>query len=135
MKSTVLKRSIYINGKKTSVSLEDEFWDGLRDIANCNNTTTTSVVEQINRQRRTINLSSAIRTYVFSYFRKQIEALGANPVRRPPSKNLRDQIEKFRALAEGLKDVETRGAILRIADDYEVMAARTERLERVAEAD
>ena len=33
MKSTVVKRSIEIGGHKTSVSLEDPFWTGLREIA------------------------------------------------------------------------------------------------------
>ena len=33
MKSAVVKRSIVIAGHKTSVSLEDAFWEGLKDIA------------------------------------------------------------------------------------------------------
>jgi len=33
MKSTIIKRSIVLKGRKTSVSLETEFWDGLREIA------------------------------------------------------------------------------------------------------
>ena len=33
MKSLVVKRSVVINGHKTSVSLEDEFWSGLKEIA------------------------------------------------------------------------------------------------------
>ena len=33
MKSPVVKRSIVIAGHKTSVSLEDAFWQGLKDIA------------------------------------------------------------------------------------------------------
>ena len=33
MKSTVVKRSIVNAGHKTSVSLEDAFWEGLKDIA------------------------------------------------------------------------------------------------------
>jgi hypothetical protein len=33
MKSTVVKRSIILAGHKTSVSLEDAFWEGLKDIA------------------------------------------------------------------------------------------------------
>ena len=33
MKSTIVKRSIVLAGHKTSVSLEDAFWDGLKDIA------------------------------------------------------------------------------------------------------
>ena len=33
MHSAVVKRSVVIGGHKTSVSLEDVFWDGLREIA------------------------------------------------------------------------------------------------------
>ena len=33
MKSTVVKRSIMLAGHKTSVSLEDPFWEGLKEIA------------------------------------------------------------------------------------------------------
>ena len=33
MKSPVVKRSIVIAGHKTSVSLEDAFWKGLKEIA------------------------------------------------------------------------------------------------------
>ena len=33
MKSPVVKRSIVIASHKTSVSLEDEFWTGLKEIA------------------------------------------------------------------------------------------------------
>jgi predicted DNA-binding ribbon-helix-helix protein len=33
MKSTVIKRSVVINGHKTSVSVEDHFWAALKEIA------------------------------------------------------------------------------------------------------
>jgi predicted DNA-binding ribbon-helix-helix protein len=39
MKSTVVKRSIVLAGHKTSVSLEDAFWEGLKDIAKINRKT------------------------------------------------------------------------------------------------
>jgi len=32
-KTAVIKRSIFINGHKTNVPLENEFWGGLREIA------------------------------------------------------------------------------------------------------
>jgi predicted DNA-binding ribbon-helix-helix protein len=32
-KSMIVKRSIFIDGHRTSVSLEDEFWKGLKDSA------------------------------------------------------------------------------------------------------
>ena len=72
-----------LNGHKTSVSLEDEFWDGLREIAADRNAGLSALVEEIDRARDNCNLSSALRVYVFSYFRArtgraQVGA-GANP--------------------------------------------------------
>jgi predicted DNA-binding ribbon-helix-helix protein len=48
-KSVVIKRSITINGHKTSVSLENEFWDGLHEVARDEHTTVPMLVEQIDR--------------------------------------------------------------------------------------
>jgi predicted DNA-binding ribbon-helix-helix protein len=72
MKSAVIKRSIILEGHKTSVSLEDEFWDGLREIVSDRNTSLSVVVDEIDRDRDNCNLSSAIRVYVFKYFRGRI---------------------------------------------------------------
>jgi predicted DNA-binding ribbon-helix-helix protein len=68
-KTAVIKRSIFINGHKTSVSLENEFWDGLREIAGYETRAVALLIEQINRDRDTCNLSSAVRIFVFNYFR------------------------------------------------------------------
>lgn len=136
MTTAVIKRSILINGKKTSVSLENEFWSGLQDIAKANNTTTAKLAGEIAQQRTTVNLSSAIRIYVFNYFRKQKMKLeGARGQRHLDSRTLRIQVEECRALAASLKSEEARTAMLKIADDYEWMAANTERLKRAAEPD
>ena len=51
------------------MSLENEFWHGLREIAGHENTTVPMLVEQIDRSRDICNLSSAIRVFVFNYFR------------------------------------------------------------------
>jgi predicted DNA-binding ribbon-helix-helix protein len=69
MKSAVIKRSIVVEGHKTSVSLENEFWDGLREIADQKATTLSTLVGQIDHGRNTGNLSSAIRVFVFGHFR------------------------------------------------------------------
>ena len=61
MKSPVVKRSIVIAGHKTSVSLEDAFWKGLKEIADQRNVTLSDLVANIDSQRRHGNLSSAIR--------------------------------------------------------------------------
>jgi predicted DNA-binding ribbon-helix-helix protein len=62
--SLVIKRSITLEGHKTSVTLEDEFWQALRLLAHHEKTTVASLVRQINQTRNKSNLSSAIRVFV-----------------------------------------------------------------------
>ena len=69
MKSPVVKRSIVIAGHKTSVSLEDAFWSGLKDIAASRNMTLSDLVGSIDADRRQGNLSSAIRLFVLDHYR------------------------------------------------------------------
>jgi predicted DNA-binding ribbon-helix-helix protein len=71
LKSPVVKRSIVIAGHKTSVSLEDEFWKCLKDIATGRDLTLSEVVASIDTDRRHGNLSSAIRLFVLDYYRAQ----------------------------------------------------------------
>jgi predicted DNA-binding ribbon-helix-helix protein len=68
MKSPVIKRSIIIAGHKTSVSLEDAFWKGLKDIAVSQRVTLSDLVASIDSGRRQGNLSSAIRLFVLDHF-------------------------------------------------------------------
>ena len=69
MKSAVLKRSVVIDGHKTSVSLEDAFWGDLKEIAYRQQATLSKLVAQIDETRQQINLSSAIRLYVLEHIR------------------------------------------------------------------
>jgi predicted DNA-binding ribbon-helix-helix protein len=71
MKSPVIKRSIVIAGHKTSVSLEDAFWRGLKDIAGTRDLTLSELVAAIDSERRHGNLSSAIRLFVLDHYRSQ----------------------------------------------------------------
>jgi predicted DNA-binding ribbon-helix-helix protein len=75
-KSRVIKRSIVIAGHKTSVSLEDQFWDALREIATARGVTTAMLVSSINADRQHNNLSSAIRLFVLDHYRAQTSARG-----------------------------------------------------------
>jgi predicted DNA-binding ribbon-helix-helix protein len=68
MKSTVVKRSIVIAGHKTSVSLEDAFWRGLKDIATSRRMTLADLVGSIDTQRKHGNLSSALRLFVLNHY-------------------------------------------------------------------
>ena len=69
MKSSVIKRSIVIDGHKTSVSLEDAFWRGLKEIARGQQATLSNVVAEIDKSRQRGNLSSAIRLFVLDRVR------------------------------------------------------------------
>jgi predicted DNA-binding ribbon-helix-helix protein len=51
MKSPVVKRSIVIAGHKTSVSLEDAFWKGLKEIAMGRDLTLSQMVAAIDSER------------------------------------------------------------------------------------
>jgi predicted DNA-binding ribbon-helix-helix protein len=68
MKSPVIKRSIVIAGHKTSVSLEDAFWRGLKEIAVSRRMTLSDLVGAIDTERQHGNLSSAIRLFVLDYY-------------------------------------------------------------------
>ena len=67
-KSPIVKRSIVIGGHKSSISLEDEFWAALKEIAKERGRTLNELVTEIDQSRAASNLSSAIRTFVLLYF-------------------------------------------------------------------
>jgi predicted DNA-binding ribbon-helix-helix protein len=71
MKSLIIKRSIVIAGRKTSVSLEDAFWSGLKEMARNQRTTLSLLVGYISNSRQHGNLSSAIRLFVLDGLHKQ----------------------------------------------------------------
>jgi predicted DNA-binding ribbon-helix-helix protein len=71
MESPIVKRSVVINGHKTSVSLENAFWSGLKEIAHGRHMTLSNMVCDIDRRRQQSNLSSAIRLFVLDSARNQ----------------------------------------------------------------
>jgi predicted DNA-binding ribbon-helix-helix protein len=89
MKSPVIKRSIVIAGHKTSVSLEDAFWKGLKEIASSRNLTLSQIASTVDSNRAHGNLSSALRLFVLDYYRAYLgEAATQNnqPALQPTSK-------------------------------------------------
>jgi predicted DNA-binding ribbon-helix-helix protein len=71
MKSPVVKRTTRINGRKTSVSLEDGFGNALNEIAATQKNRVSELVSiiEINGGRQHANLSSAIRLFVLDHYR------------------------------------------------------------------
>jgi predicted DNA-binding ribbon-helix-helix protein len=71
-----------VAGRKTSVSLEDAFWNELREIAGGRDASVSDLVTIIDADRqRSSNLSSAIRLFVLEFYRDQISASEANHLR------------------------------------------------------
>ena len=64
------KRSVLIAGHSTSVSLEEPFWDALKDIAASRGCSLNALVESVDGTRDG-NLSSALRVFVLEVVRDQ----------------------------------------------------------------
>ena len=60
MKSSIVKRSIVLAGHKTSVSLEEPFYQALKDIAASRRVPLRDLIARIDTDREHGNLSSAI---------------------------------------------------------------------------
>lgn len=78
MRSPVAKRSIVIAGHKTSITLEDAFWKGLKEVAGGRDVTMSDLVASIDANRRHGNLSSACRLFLLGYYQSQIPGRAAN---------------------------------------------------------
>lgn len=68
MAGQVRKRSVVIAGHRTSVSLESDFWDGLREIARQRGLSIGQLITEVDAARDG-NLSSALRVFVLKIYR------------------------------------------------------------------
>jgi predicted DNA-binding ribbon-helix-helix protein len=96
MKSLVVKRSIVIAGPKTSVSLEDSFWKGLKEIASTHHLTLSALVASIDCTRANGNLSSAIRLFVLGHYRAMISKAAASQNAHAPQMGPVPSLERVR---------------------------------------
>ena len=71
MKSLIVKRSVMIENRYTSVSVEDDFWQALREIAMLRRVSLSRLISSIDADREFANLSSAIRLFVLRFFRER----------------------------------------------------------------
>jgi predicted DNA-binding ribbon-helix-helix protein len=85
MKSLVVKRSIFLAGRKTSVSLEDEFWTALKEIANDRYVTLSELLSGIDKQRQHSNRSSTLRLFVLEYYRGKAAKKPGDGQQSPPT--------------------------------------------------
>lgn len=73
--SRPLKRSFKIRGHRTSLSLEQPFWDALRDIADRENVPLSKLVADVDTMRdaNTSGLSGAVRVFILQHYRNRAE--------------------------------------------------------------
>ncbi|MFT4961775.1 MAG: putative DNA-binding ribbon-helix-helix protein [Paracoccaceae bacterium] len=68
------KRSLTLKGHRTSVSLEDMFWDAFRDIAEAEGKPINVLTAEIDADRGLdIGLASAIRVFVLQHYRSRLD--------------------------------------------------------------
>jgi len=68
----VAKRSVALSGHRTSLSVEDAFWDELKSIAGERGLTLNRLIEKIDAGRGGANLSSAVRVFVLESLRRRL---------------------------------------------------------------
>lgn len=77
-KSLAVRRSVVFGGDRTSLRLEDGFWEGLKEIAKERGMSVPKLVASIKAERRGPNLTSALRVYVLEHYQAQLSALRPN---------------------------------------------------------
>jgi predicted DNA-binding ribbon-helix-helix protein len=90
--STNRKHSVVLGDHRTSVSLEDEFWKGLRGIAKRRGTTLSNLLGRIDADRHSANLSSAIRLFVLRYYRDELDQRGGVVISFGSSKSIEHRV-------------------------------------------
>ena len=85
MPRAISKRSVIVAGHRSSVSLEAEFWEELKQIAAGRAVSINDLITEIDRGR-TGNLSSAIRLFILAVLRTRL-AGGTTAVQPSPASN------------------------------------------------
>jgi predicted DNA-binding ribbon-helix-helix protein len=76
-----VKRSVAINGRKTSVGLEAAFWLSFKDIAAREGVSVSALATRIDADREHKNLSSVIRLFVLEHYRRMAEGRAGGDVK------------------------------------------------------
>ena len=72
MKSSIGKHTVVVKKRKTSITLEDDFWQALREIASLRRISLSRLISSIDADREfAANLSSAIRLFVLRFFKEE----------------------------------------------------------------
>jgi predicted DNA-binding ribbon-helix-helix protein len=68
--SSLVPRNIIVDGRRTSIRLEQAMWDALNEIVEREGITASEFATAVDRARRTSTLTAAIRVHIMEYFRE-----------------------------------------------------------------
>jgi len=79
----VICRNLKINGRRTSLRMDEDMWDALHDVAKHKDMTPAALVSEIEQQRGNSSTTAALRVYVLRYYRDALrEVMEASRPRR-----------------------------------------------------
>lgn len=78
MSTNILKHSVRVQGRKTSITLEPAFWDVIREAAKTRHMTVAALISQVDRERKSGNLSSALRLFALSLYKPDVSTAASN---------------------------------------------------------
>lgn len=84
MTSLLTRRSVRVGASRRNITIEDQFWTSLEEIAARQGTTASQLVTRIDRECRGTRLSSAIRVYVIDHFMNWAQTLEEDE--QPPAR-------------------------------------------------
>jgi predicted DNA-binding ribbon-helix-helix protein len=79
----LINRNITVNGHRTSIRLEPEFWRGLADIARRENLSIDELCGEVDRGAGKLSRTAAIRVFIASYMARRAAQPAEQPLRRP----------------------------------------------------
>ncbi len=70
MSSTLISRNVTVGGRRTSIRLEEDMWDALREVCVREGISVHHFCTEVDRTRKESSLTAAIRVALLAYFRR-----------------------------------------------------------------
>ena len=77
MKANLISKNVTVNGRRTSLRLEQASWEALSDICVCEGLTIHELCSLIDNRRAGASRTSAVRAFIVTYYRAVAAEYGA----------------------------------------------------------
>ena len=77
MKTKLINKNVTINGRRTSLRLEQASWEAMNDICQCEGLTLHELCSLIETHRQGASRTLAVRAFIITYFRTVVAEYGA----------------------------------------------------------